>query len=143
MDENCARPLSFLRVGVAKAFGRRASSVGHRVPRLSNLDLRDRDMSNLDLKDNNVAPMASEDEDKTSKASSEATAPQASPKKGPGGPGEFHHHVVPTEHCGALNVYVQVSYLILLSKWKKLSLITLLALVHLLLYFGYLIYLSY
>ena len=43
-----------------------------------------------------------------SKASSEATAPQTSPKKIPGT--QFHHHVVPTEKSGALNVYVLVSY---------------------------------
>ena len=51
-------------------------------------------------------PKAQVEDDQASKASSEATAPQASPKKNPGS--QFHHHVVPTEHCGAINVYVQV-----------------------------------
>ena len=62
-----------------------------------------------DDKNEDVAPTASaeaaEDEDRASKASSEATAPQASPRKTTSG---FHHHVVPTEKSGALNVYVQV-----------------------------------
>lgn len=49
---------------------------------------------------------ALDQEDKASKASSEATAPQASPKKM--NSNDFHHHVVPTEKSGALNVYVQV-----------------------------------
>ena len=53
-------------------------------------------------------PPAEEDLDKASKASSEATAPQASPnKKVPSS--EFHRHVVPTEKSGAINVYVQVT----------------------------------
>ena len=52
-------------------------------------------------------PMAQPEDDQTSKdSSSEATAPQASPKKMPNS--QFHHHVVPTEKSGALNVYVQV-----------------------------------
>merc|ERR1712141_891216 len=51
-------------------------------------------------------PMAQPEDDQTSKdSSSEATAPQASPKKMPNS--QFHHHVVPTEKSGALNVYVQ------------------------------------
>ena len=64
-----------------------------------------------DEKNDLTAPVASEDEDKSSKASSEATAPQISPKKPGSGCGnsEFHHHVVPTEKSGALNVYVQVN----------------------------------
>ena len=51
-------------------------------------------------------PKAQVEDDQTSKDSSEATAPQASPKKMPNS--QFHHHVVPTEKSGALNVYVQV-----------------------------------
>ena len=52
-------------------------------------------------------PMAQPEDDQTSKdSSSEATAPQASPKKMSNS--QFHHHVVPTEKSGALNVYVQV-----------------------------------
>ena len=51
-------------------------------------------------------PKAQVEDDQTSKDSSEATAPQASPKKMTNS--QFHHHVVPTEKSGALNVYVQV-----------------------------------
>jgi len=55
-------------------------------------------------KENNAASTSPEEDEKASKASSEATAPQASPKKVGS---EFHHHVVPTEKSGAINVYVQ------------------------------------
>ena len=58
------------------------------------------------MSDTDSPPKAQVEEDQTSKASSEATAPQTSPKKLPN---SFHHHVVPTEKSGALNVYVQVS----------------------------------
>ena len=58
-------------------------------------------------KENNAASTSPEEDEKASKASSEATAPQASPKKVCGS--EFHHHVVPTEKSGAINVYVQVN----------------------------------
>lgn len=48
---------------------------------------------------------AAKAEDQESKgSSSDATATATSPKKTPSG---FHHHVVPTEKSGALNVYVQ------------------------------------
>ena len=48
------------------------------------------------------------EDDKASKSSSsEATAPQTSPRK-TGVNSDFHHHVVPTEKSGALNVYIQV-----------------------------------
>jgi len=57
-------------------------------------------------KENNAASTSPEEDEKASKASSEATAPQASPKKVGS---EFHHHVVPTEKSGAINVYVQVN----------------------------------
>lgn len=56
------------------------------------------------MSDTETAPKAQVEEDQASKASSEATAPQTSPKKLPN---SFHHHVVPTEKSGALNVYVQ------------------------------------
>ena len=66
-------------------------------------------------------PMAQPEDDQTSKdSSSEATAPQASPKKMPNS--QFHHHVVPTEKSGALNVYVQVGrYKVPLSKVLKIE----------------------
>lgn len=61
------------------------------------------------------------EEEGDSKGSSEATAPQASPKKGgPGCNSDFHHHVVPTEKSGALNVYIQVIKLHAISR-KKLA----------------------
>ena len=53
---------------------------------------------------------AAADDDKASKSSSsEATAPQTSPRK-TGFNSDFHHHVVPTEKSGALNVYIQVCW---------------------------------
>ena len=52
------------------------------------------------------------EDDKASKSSSsEATAPQTSPRK-TGFNSDFHHHVVPTEKSGALNVYIQVRMLV-------------------------------
>ena len=61
------------------------------------------------MSDAEKAATSPEEDEKASKASSEATAPQASPKKI--GSSEFHHHVVPTEKSGAINVYVQVCLL--------------------------------
>ena len=63
-------------------------------------------------------PMAQPEDDQTSKdSSSEATAPQASPKKMPNS--QFHHHVVPTEKSGALNVYVQVGENVKIKRAKS------------------------
>ena len=60
-----------------------------------------------DAEKENAASTSPEEDEKASKGSSEATAPQASPRKVCGS--EFHHHVVPTDKSGAINVYVQVN----------------------------------
>ena len=51
----------------------------------------------------------SEDDKVSKSSSSDATAPQTSPARKIGVNADFHHHVVPTEKSGALNVYIQVS----------------------------------